>query len=135
MDFIIDRAKLVEVQITSTAAGGTNSFPVNLNDLNNAKIHAIQIITSTQLTTAPSGRPVTTAAMMVDFVVTIADENGSLKRLDQVPAYSTNRELNAGRFYTFKPFKWNPSSSKIQVLAAGLATTDSILFMFYYTPL
>lgn len=135
MDFIIDRAKLVEVQITSIAAGGTNAFPVNLNDLNNAKIHAIQVITSTQLTTAPSGRPVIIDAMMPDFVIILADENGSLKRLDQVPSYSTNREQNAGRFYTFKPFKWNPSSSKIQVLAAGLAVTDSICFMFYYTPL
>jgi len=132
MDFVIDRAKLVEVQITQT--GGTLQFPVNLDDLNNAKIYGVQIITATELVTSPAGRPNILDSDLPFIAVTFAEMPGSNKRIDQVPAYSLNRELNSGRFYEWKGFQWNPSSSKINILSAGLATTDSILFMFYYTP-
>lgn len=136
MNFIIDRAKLIEIQITQTGQGSYLQFPTNMDDLNNAKIYGMQIITSTQLTTSPAGRPVITDADMAAIGVTLAEMPGSNKRIDTLPAYSTNRELNAGRFFEWKGFVWNPSSSKINVLASGvLATTDSILFMVYYTPL
>lgn len=133
MEFTIDRAKLVEVQITTTAVGGTLAFPVNLDDLNNATITGVQVITSTQLTTAPSGRPVISDGEMTSLAIIIADTPGSNKKIDLVPLYSANREKNAGRFYTWKGFKWNPSSSKLQILDTGLATTDSVCFMFYYS--
>lgn len=133
--FSANRAKLVEIQITQTGAGGTLQFPVNLDDLNNAEITAIQIITTTQLALAPSGRPCITAAMQAFLGVTLAAMPGSDKKIDTVPIYSTNRELNAGEFYTFKPFVWNPSSSKLNILSAGLATTDSVCIVFYYNPL
>lgn len=135
MDFTIRHAKLVEIPIVSNGAGATLSFPTNMDDLNKAKIYGLQVITSTQLTTSPTGRPVFSAANQVSVAVTLTNLPGSNKRLDTIPAYSFNRELNAGRFYEFTPFIWNPSSSEINILAAGLNTTDSILFVFYYDPI
>lgn len=133
-EFIIPWSKTVEVPITSVTAGGFLQFPINLDDLNNAQICGFEVISATELTTAPSGATVFAAADIPKVAITLALENGSVKKLDTIPAYCANRRLNYGSYFVTSKFKWNPSSSKINIMASGLTAAQSIIVVFYYIP-
>ena len=130
---IVPRSKTVEIKITQTA--GTLQFPTNLDDLNNANIYGVIAITATEMTTSPQGNTVTAASDLPKAALTLAKFPGSDKKIDTIPLYTLDRTLNQGLFTMFKPFKWNPSASGVNILATGLTANQAFVFIFLYVPL
>lgn len=132
-EFIIPRAKLVEIPISSAA--GFLKMPDNLSDLNNANICGVQVATATEQSTAPSGNVTMAVADLPKIGLVLKKMPGSEAMIDNVPVYLTDRELNAGHYFLFKKFRWNSSASGVQINATGLTVGQSILFTIFYIPL
>lgn len=131
-EFIIPRAKLVELPILSAA--GFIQMPNNLDDLNHALIVGYSVIDSTALTTAPSGNVIFAAADLPKISVVLKGDPGSLAIIDTIPAYMAVRELNFGHYFLVKKFKWNSSASGVQIMATGLTVGQSICIVMFYIP-
>ena len=132
-EFIIPRAKLVELPIVNAA--GFIQMPNNLDDLNNAMIVGVAIVDSTELTTAPSGAAVFAATDLPKCTLVLKSDPGSKWRIDTIPLYMAVRELNAGHYFLISKFRWNSSASGVQILATGLTAGQSICMVIFYIPL
>jgi len=124
------KSYFASIKITSLAVNQKFNF-LDLPQLRNAFVYAIETYTASSITIAPDGTTIVPIATGINF--TLIDRNTRNEFIRQCPALSFNRNANNGRLFTFKARQIDWQSSGISLSSiAGLAVNQSIGFNIYY---
>ena len=127
------RSYLVELYFGTTAPGqGANFNFQDYPELRDVYITGVEVVSSTYLTTAPSGKSVVSPADLPGLVLNLTDTNTNV-RVYNYPLYDLQPNNVGGYYRDFVPFKLNLVKSYVTVFQnIGISANESICFNFLY---
>lgn len=129
----ITRSYLVELYL-GTSAPGTGA-QINFQDypeLRNVFITGVEVLGSTYLLKAPSGKNVISSSLLPSIVLNLVDVKTNIK-IYNYPTFDLQPSNVSGYYRDFEPFKLNLVKSYITILdSAGFAANESLCFNFFY---
>lgn len=126
-----DRFIFVELKLTSVAAGTTLNF-LDVPQLNNAKIEAIEAYTATQVTKTPTQNTVFANAAAPEMLMTFMN-NQSDKQFENMPYYTLIRSNNGGYLMRFPKFRVNITASYVWIGGTTATANHALGFGIYYS--
>ena len=129
----IMRSYLVELYFGTTAPGqGANFNFQDYPELRDVYITGVEVVSSTYLITAPSGKAVISPADLPGLVLNLTDTNTNV-RVYNYPLYDLQPNNVGGYYRDFVPFKLNLVKSYVTVFQnIGISANESICFNFLY---
>lgn len=129
----ITRSYLVELYFGTTAPGqGANFNFQDYPELRDVYVTGVEVVSSTYLSTAPSGKAVVSNSDLPGLVLNLTDQNTNV-RVYNYPLYDLQPSNVGGYYRDFVPFKLNLVKSYVTVFQnIGIAANESICFNFLY---
>lgn len=134
---LVEKTLLIEIKLAAIGLGNTNIFGINQTlNKDNARVYGMEVVTATQLTLSPSGRPLIAQALAANFTLNLVEKVGSLEFVQKMPLTRLLPSLYNGYTQAFKERNLDLNRSNIQVNdTAGLVNTESICLLIYYKEL
>jgi hypothetical protein len=127
---LIERSKLVTVNIPiGTATGAVIPFP-DIPELRDKRLTGIEFYDDTVLTTSPDQLATLTAAQAAAMTLTL--KRNSVEHIQDVPLQTLNSSLLGGIWKEFEPFIPNYQSSFLRNVGAGFGAAQAVAFNIFY---
>jgi hypothetical protein len=125
------RSILVEIPLTTTAAGSTINF-ADVPQLRGKFVQGIETFTNAQITKTPTQRNVIGNLNGANFLVNLLTDSETT--FEYIPYFTLIPASNGGIIREFKNLKININKSNIYITSpSGLTVNESAVFNFYYT--
>jgi hypothetical protein len=135
-ELIITNSYLAEIQFATAGAAGQRVYFKDIPTLTPRdgktviETVALQVFTSSDLTTSPNGNTVISDANLSTLLLTLTV--GSRERCFLIPCNTLRSVINGGNIRRFYNLPINIVKSYVQVVSAGINANESVCFNFYY---